>query len=166
MRASPASCVLVTRSPAETEALGEGLGRRLAAEGGSAAADLLLLHGPLGAGKTCFVRGLARGLGCEVVPRSPTFALHRTYPGDRILHHLDLYRLQTDNLDEIGIDELLGEPGVVVVEWGDRLDERLRAGALQITFTPEPDDCRQVTLEGPAGTLERFSAVLDRFEGS
>ena len=166
MKASPASCVLVTRSPAETEALGEGLGRRLAAEGGAAAADLLLLHGPLGAGKTCFVRGLARGLGCEVVPRSPTFALHRTYPGDRILHHLDLYRLQGDSLEEIGIDELLAGPGVVVVEWGDRLDERLRAGALQVTFMPEPDDRRRIALEGPAGLVERFAAVLDRFEAS
>jgi tRNA threonylcarbamoyladenosine biosynthesis protein TsaE len=155
----------LSRSPAETEGVGETIGRRLGADEAAAGADLLLLHGPLGAGKTCFVRGLARGLDCTVVPRSPTFALHRSYPGRRVLHHLDLYRLHGQSLEEIGLDELLAGPGVVVVEWGERLGERAPLDALHLTFTPEPDESRRIRIEAPAAVIERFVPVLERLGG-
>ena len=106
---------LRTASAAETEALGEELANRLRP------GDLLLLAGELGAGKTTFVRGLARGLGSSAPVQSPTFQLVRVYPGRIQLAHLDLYRLETGSeLGDLGLEDLL-EAGVVAVEWGDRL---------------------------------------------
>ncbi len=106
---------MITRSEAETEASGE----RLAA--GLERGDLLLLSGPLGAGKTAFVRGLARGLGCRADVMSPTFQLVRIYPGPLQLAHADLYRLESSpDLAQLGFDDLLDE-GVLAVEWGERL---------------------------------------------
>jgi tRNA threonylcarbamoyladenosine biosynthesis protein TsaE len=104
-----------TSSPEETEAAGEGLGRRLRL------GDLVLLKGELGAGKTTFVRGIARGLGSAALVASPTFQLVRIYPGRLQLAHVDLYRLEKgDDLRDLGLDELL-DAGAVVVEWGDRM---------------------------------------------
>ncbi|HEV2035467.1 MAG TPA: tRNA (adenosine(37)-N6)-threonylcarbamoyltransferase complex ATPase subunit type 1 TsaE [Candidatus Dormibacteraeota bacterium] len=107
---------LETSSPEETEAAGEDLGRRLRR------GDLVLLRGELGAGKTTFVRGIARGCGSAALVASPTFQLVRIYPGRLQLAHVDLYRLEGgDELRDLGLDELL-DAGAVVVEWGDRLD--------------------------------------------
>jgi tRNA threonylcarbamoyladenosine biosynthesis protein TsaE len=107
---------VVTNSPAETEAAGEHLGRGLR-EG-----DLLLLEGDLGAGKTTFVRGVARGAGSPAHVASPTFQLVRVYPGRVQLAHVDLYRLESGaELAGLGLEELLDQ-GAVVVEWGRRLD--------------------------------------------
>jgi tRNA threonylcarbamoyladenosine biosynthesis protein TsaE len=107
---------LETSSPDQTEAAGEEFGRRLR-EG-----DLVLLKGELGAGKTTFVRGIARGCGSAAPVASPTFQLVRIYPGRVQLAHVDLYRLEKgDELRALGLDELL-DLGAVVVEWGDRID--------------------------------------------
>ena len=107
---------VVTNSPAETEAAGEAFGRDL--ERG----DLLLLAGDLGAGKTTFVRGVARGAGSQAHVASPTFQLVRVYKGRIQLAHVDLYRIEgAAELGELGLDELLDQ-GAVLVEWGDRLD--------------------------------------------
>lgn len=106
----------VTRSPAETEAFGERVGKRLRI------GDLVLLTGELGAGKTTFVRGVARGAGSQAPVASPTFQLVRMYPGRLQLAHVDLYRIESPSeLADLGLDELLDQ-GAVVVEWGDRLD--------------------------------------------
>lgn len=105
-----------TSAPAETEAAGEELGRRLSK------GDLVLLKGELGAGKTTFVRGIARGIGSPAPVASPTFQLVRIYPGRVQLAHVDLYRLETGaELRDLGLEELL-DAGAVVVEWGERLD--------------------------------------------
>ena len=102
-------------SPEETEAAGEELAAALRV------GDLLLLAGELGAGKTTFVRGLARGLGSSGAVQSPTFQLVRVYPGRIQLAHVDLYRLESGaELADLGLDDLL-EQGIVAVEWGDRL---------------------------------------------
>ncbi len=107
---------MVTNSAAETEAVGEGLGKRLKA------GDLVLLTGELGAGKTTFVRGVARGTESDSPVASPTFQLVRMYPGRVQLAHIDLYRIETPSeLGDLGLDELLDQ-GAVVVEWGDRLE--------------------------------------------
>jgi len=107
---------VVTNTPAETEAAGEQLGSRLQK------GDLLLLEGDLGAGKTTFVRGVARGVGSPAHVASPTFQLVRVYPGRIQLAHVDLYRLEASTeLAELGLEELLDQ-GVVVVEWGNRLE--------------------------------------------
>jgi tRNA threonylcarbamoyladenosine biosynthesis protein TsaE len=111
--------VATTTSPEETEAAGEALGRRLRK------GDLVLLEGELGAGKTTFVRGIARGTGATAPVASPTFQLVRIYPGRLQLAHVDLYRIENNSeLAELGLDEL-ADDGAVVVEWGDRLTSPL-----------------------------------------
>ena len=104
---------LTASAESETVRLGELIGSHL--RGG----DLVLLYGELGAGKTTFVRGLARGVGFRGRVSSPTYALAHVYRGGRLtLHHLDLYRLKGGETGELGLDELLADPfGVVVVEW-------------------------------------------------
>jgi len=105
----------VTDSPAETEAAGEHLGKRLRA------GDVVLLTGELGAGKTTFVRGVARGAGSAAPVASPTFQLVRVYPGRVQVAHVDLYRIEhSTELADLGLDEL-ADQGAVVIEWGDRL---------------------------------------------
>jgi tRNA threonylcarbamoyladenosine biosynthesis protein TsaE len=88
--------------------------------------EVVLLSGELGAGKTVFVRGLARGLGADPEEvASPTFVLLTSYPGRLTLHHADLYRLRGDGDErELGLDELPGKGGVLAVEWAERLSYR------------------------------------------
>ena len=108
----------ISHSPAETEALGEEFGHR-------ASTGLVIgLSGDLGAGKTQFVRGLARGLGIAARVHSPTFTLVNEYGGGRLkLFHLDLYRLETaEQLRSAGIEEFLAPAGIAVIEWAERLD--------------------------------------------
>ena len=108
---------MISHSPAETEALGEKFGR--AAERGL----VIGLSGDLGAGKTQFVRGLARGLGIAGRVHSPTFTLVNEYGGGRLkLFHLDLYRLETRaQILSAGIEEFLQPDGVAVMEWAERI---------------------------------------------
>jgi tRNA threonylcarbamoyladenosine biosynthesis protein TsaE len=106
----------VTNTPAETEAAGLELGQALQA------GDIVLLTGELGAGKTTFVRGVARGTGSTAPVASPTFQLVRVYPGRVQLAHVDLYRIENPiELADLGLEEL-ADSGAVVVEWGDRID--------------------------------------------
>jgi tRNA threonylcarbamoyladenosine biosynthesis protein TsaE len=103
-------------SPAETERAGTLLGERLRP------GDVVLLTGELGAGKTTFVRGVARGTGSQADVASPTFQLVRIYPGRVQLAHVDLYRVENlAELRDLGLEEL-AQDGAVVVEWGERLD--------------------------------------------
>jgi tRNA threonylcarbamoyladenosine biosynthesis protein TsaE len=128
---------LITASAEETEAEGERLGRELKQ------GDLLLLTGPLGAGKTTFVRGLARGAGSAAQVASPTFQLVRVYPGRVQLAHVDLYRVKVaGELADLGLDELIDE-GAVVVEWGDRI--ATSSGRI-ITFESLGGDRRRIRL--------------------
>jgi tRNA threonylcarbamoyladenosine biosynthesis protein TsaE len=108
---------IFSHSPAETESLGEQFGR--AAKCGW----VIALTGELGAGKTQFVRGLARGLGVSVRVHSPTFTLVNEYGGGRLkLFHLDLYRLETrGQILSAGVEEFLSPDGVAVIEWAERL---------------------------------------------
>ena len=107
---------VVTNSAAETETIGEHLGKRLRS------GDVVLLTGELGAGKTTFVRGVARGAGSAAPIASPTFQLVRVYPGRVQLAHVDLYRVEKlSELADLGLEEL-AEQGAVVIEWGDRLE--------------------------------------------
>lgn len=133
---------LATGSAAETETAAERLAGRLEA------GDVLLLEGPLGSGKTTFVRGLARGLGVAGRVASPTFQLVRVYPGRPSLVHADLFRLQEPHaaLADLGLDELL-EQAVAAIEWGDRLSW---PGAVRIRFEEEgPHRRRLRLLEAP-----------------
>jgi tRNA threonylcarbamoyladenosine biosynthesis protein TsaE len=107
---------VVTSSAAETETVGEHLGKRLQT------GDVVLLTGELGAGKTTFVRGVTRGVGSAAPVASPTFQLVRVYAGRVQLAHVDLYRVEKlSELADLGLEELT-EQGAVVIEWGDRLE--------------------------------------------
>jgi tRNA threonylcarbamoyladenosine biosynthesis protein TsaE len=107
----------ISHSPAETESLGEKFGR--AAQSGL----VIALSGNLGAGKTQFVKGLARGLGISARVHSPTFTLVNEYGGGRLkLFHLDLYRLETPaQILSAGVEEFLSPNGVSVIEWAEKL---------------------------------------------
>jgi tRNA threonylcarbamoyladenosine biosynthesis protein TsaE len=113
--------------------------------------DLVLLSGEMGAGKTAFVRGMARGLGVRGDVMSPTFQLVRIYPGSPPLAHADLYRLEgRDEIDELGLDELLDD-GVVAVEWGERMEPPPGARAVRVVIdAPDPSRRRLHLEEAPA----------------
>jgi len=111
-----------SHSPAETESLGEKFGR--SAQSGF----VFALSGDLGAGKTQFVKGLARGLEIPARVHSPTFTLVNEYGGGRLkLFHLDLYRLETPaQIFSAGVEEFLQPDGVTVIEWAERLKMEVR----------------------------------------
>jgi tRNA threonylcarbamoyladenosine biosynthesis protein TsaE len=111
------TATFISHSAAETESLGAQFGR--SAERGL----VIALNGELGAGKTQFVRGLARGLGSPARVHSPTFTLANEYGGGRLkLFHLDLYRLETpEQILSAGIEDYLPPDGVLVIEWAERL---------------------------------------------
>jgi tRNA threonylcarbamoyladenosine biosynthesis protein TsaE len=109
--------------------------------------DVLLLSGDLGAGKTAFTRGLAEGLGVDPGEvTSPTFTLVHEYRGGRLpLIHVDLYRLERANLDDIGLDEDLAAKGVVAIEWPERLSHQIRH-AIAVSIVDRGDDRRDIAI--------------------
>jgi tRNA threonylcarbamoyladenosine biosynthesis protein TsaE len=118
------SHVFQTSSETETSAVGEELARSLRP------GDVILLHGELGAGKTAFVRGLARGLRAPAEEvSSPTFTLIQEYQGDLKLYHVDLYRLEPVEVEDLGLDELAAG-AVVAIEWAERWRDRPRAARI------------------------------------
>jgi len=130
---------VITRSPDETEAAAARFARHVRR------GDLVLLSGPLGAGKTTFVRGMARGMGASGDVMSPTFQLVRLYDeGPIALAHVDLFRVAgAGDLADLGLDELLDE-GAVVVEWGDRLPD---ADAVRVALEVLDPDRRRLLIE-------------------
>ena len=107
-----------------------------------------MISGDLGAGKTAFVRGIAEGIGiAEAEVSSPTFTLIQEYRGGRLrLYHVDLYRLTSKEVDDLGLDDLMLEGGVVAVEWPDRLPRTI-AGAVRVDIQYVDDSSRTITIE-------------------
>ena len=136
---------ILTASEEETVGAGEQLGASLRP------GDVVLLTGQLGAGKTAFVRGLARGVGAAPDDvSSPTFTLIQEYRGGRAtLHHVDLYRLQAAEVADLGLDELVSGDGIVAIEWAERWDER-PADAIDVRIEDTGEDRRQIRIERPA----------------
>lgn len=133
--------------------LGEVLGERVKP------GDLLFLSGNLGAGKTTMVKGIAKGMGIESNITSPTFQLVKTYHGKYILNHLDLYRLGTESDVEILELEDLAAEGVMVIEWGDLIKDRLFVEYLEIQIGfDEAVDSRKVTFI-PSGS--RYELLVE-----
>lgn len=133
-------------SEADLRAFAESLGRVLT--GG----EILALVGTLGAGKTTFTQSLARGLGVppQVPVTSPTFVLHRRYPGRVVLEHLDAYRLESAaDLEALGAGEIFEGGGVVVVEWADRAAALLPASTIWLSLTVTGPTCRHLRIRVP-----------------
>jgi tRNA threonylcarbamoyladenosine biosynthesis protein TsaE len=134
---------LITHDETETEALGAALGRLLRP------GDVLALVGDLGAGKTCLARGVARGLGIDEPVTSPTFILVAEYNSAAgfPLYHADCYRFDraTTEAMDIGLDELLLDDGVAIVEWAERIEALLPPDHLRITLAVLDDTRRELT---------------------
>lgn len=133
---------IFTANEEDTSAAGARLGESLRA------GDVVLLFGDLGAGKTAFVRGLAEGLGArgdEV--SSPTFTIVQEYAGRVTLYHVDLYRLEEREVDDLGLEELVLGDGVVAIEWAERWRGR-------------PDDAIEVRIEDAGEDVRRISVKV------
>ena len=133
----------ITNSPAETESIGVALGQRLKS------GTVIAYRGDLGAGKTAFTRGLARGLGCREIDTSPTYTIVNEYLGGRIpLFHFDMYRLRSsDDLWDIGWDDYLERGGVCAVEWSENVDDAMEDPII-ITIEKTGEESRRITIEG------------------
>lgn len=132
-----------THGEAETEALGERLGRALRPD------DVLRLQGEMGSGKTVLVRGVARALGVDAREiQSPTYTLIHQHEGaaGRLIH-VDLYRLESEDVEAIGLEELLAGPGVKVIEWAERLPPGLATGPV-LTLRTREGEKRELELQG------------------
>ena len=139
---------VVSRSAEETQALGERLGSRLGR------GDVVACIGPLGAGKTCFLQGLARGLGVTADVTSPTFVLINQYRGRMPVYHVDAYRTGSlTELVDVGLEEMLHGEGVTIVEWADKLLPLLPPRTITVTISGLGDEPRQIDLAGPAEVL-------------
>ena len=143
-----------TSSAEETRELGEAVASLLRAR------DAVVLTGELGAGKTTFVQGVARGLGIEEQVSSPTFTLVKEYSGILDLAHVDVYRLdRVQDVVDLGLEELGGGDDVLLVEWGDTIEELLPDDRLQVELATADDgeDARmiEISASGPVW-VERF----------
>ena len=132
-----------THSPAETEKIGEALGNILPA------GTVIAYRGDLGAGKTAFTRGLARGLGYKEPVTSPTYTIVNEYLGGRLpLFHFDMYRLASaEDLWDIGWEDYLDRNGVCAVEWSENVEEALE-GAVSVTIERLGENDRRISIEG------------------
>ena len=133
----------LTNSPAETEAIGAALGKIIKP------GTVIAYRGDLGAGKTAFTRGLARGLGSSEMVTSPTYTIVNEYLGGRMpLFHFDMYRLaSSDDLWDIGWEDYLERGGICAVEWSENVDDAMEQ-ALYVTIEKLGADSRRITLEG------------------
>ena len=135
--------VYISNSPGETENIGFALGQILTA------GSIVAYRGDLGAGKTAFTRGLARGLGYADAVTSPTYTIVNEYLGGRLpLFHFDMYRLRSsDDLWGIGWDDYLDRNGVCAVEWSENVADAME-DAIFITIEKLGDESRRITIEG------------------
>jgi tRNA threonylcarbamoyladenosine biosynthesis protein TsaE len=131
-------------TPEETAAAGEALGRTLGAS------DVVALYGELGAGKTCFVQGLVRGLDVAAHATSPTFVLVNEYRGRLPVHHVDAYRTSSlTELMDLGVLDLIGGDGVTLVEWADKAEALLPERTVRVRIDGVGDEPRVITIARP-----------------
>ena len=135
--------LFITNSPTETEAVAAALAQKLAP------GTILAYRGDLGAGKTAFTRGLARGLGYADPVTSPTYTIVNEYLGGRLpLFHFDMYRLaSSDDLWDIGWEDYLERGGICAVEWSENVDDAMEL-AIYVTIEKLGEDTRRITIEG------------------
>ena len=135
--------IIQTNSPMETEAVGAAFGKNIKS------GTVIAYRGDLGAGKTAFTRGLARGLGYTEPVTSPTYTIVNEYLGGRLpLFHFDMYRLKSsDDLWDIGWEDYLERGGVCAVEWSENVDDAME-NAIYVTIEKTGEEARRITIEG------------------
>lgn len=146
---------IVSETEDRTVAIGRALGSEIRA------GDVVLLHGEMGAGKTCMTRGIALGAECEVSARSPTFIILAEYPGRVRIFHCDLYRITgAADVYDLALDETL-DRGALVVEWPENAEGVLPDDALEVRINPDSKtDNRVISMDGSG---PNSCALLDRF---
>ena len=133
----------ISHSEHDTEDIGASFARTL--KGGTVVA----MYGDLGAGKTAFVRGMARGMGLDCRVSSPTFTIVNEYLGERELIHFDMYRLSSaDELFDIGWEDYLNRGAVCAVEWSENVEDAFDGSEIRIRFEKLSDTERRITVEG------------------
>ena len=154
---APATVQIESACPEDTHELGRILGKH------ARPGDIFLLTGDLGAGKTTLTQGILWGMGSDDYVRSPTFVLVTEYDANVPLHHVDLYRIDAlDQMDELGLDELVDDGGVVVVEWAEKAAELFPAGRLQVNIERRADDSRRLVLSSTSAEYDRFLELASR----
>ena len=139
----------------ETIALGERMAAYLRP------GDVVVLNGDLGAGKTTFTKGIAKGLGIKEIIKSPTFTIIHEYQDGRIpLYHMDAYRLENGGAEYLGLDEYFDGDGVSVVEWAQFAEDELPDEFLAITFKRTDDENKRIFTFDPRG--QHFQEMVDQ----
>ncbi len=149
------ACRFVTKNGEETRQLGVRLAELLKP------GDVLALEGGLGAGKTTFAQGIARGLGVEETVDSPTFTIIKEYEGRLPLYHMDVYRLEYPD-EDLGWDEFFYGDGVTLVEWAGRIEHLLPEHTVRITLSVGEDGQRVIAFAPAEGRVLRFCRELRR----
>lgn len=134
---------IITSSTHETELLGQKIAKKLLGNG------VIALYGPMGMGKTAFVRGLAFGFNINEGVCSPTFAIVHEYSGDKTLYHFDMYRVTSwEDLYSTGFFDYI-DTGILVIEWSENIEAAIPENAIRIHFSPgETPEQRIITIEG------------------
>ncbi|RAZ67370.1 tRNA (adenosine(37)-N6)-threonylcarbamoyltransferase complex ATPase subunit type 1 TsaE [Planococcus maitriensis] len=147
------SFTITVQSPEQTEKLAIRLASLLQPQ------DLLTLEGDLGAGKTTFTKGLAKGLGIERTVNSPTFTILKQYEGRLNLNHFDVYRLENSD-EDIGFDELFAEEAVSVIEWAQFIEDYLPEDRLDIVIRRLSEEGREVEFQPRGARYEKICREL------
>jgi len=133
--------VFHSKSEEETENIGEWFSAQLSP------GSVVAMYGELGAGKTAFVRGMARGMGLKCRVSSPTFTIVNEYEGERTLFHFDMYRLASaDELFDIGWEDYLSRGGVCAVEWSENVEEAFEGDEIRVIFEKLDETGRRITV--------------------
>ncbi len=140
------SLTLISKKPEETRKIGKKIGSLLKR------GDLIALNGDLGAGKTCFVQGIASGINCSDKVSSPSFSIIKEYSGRLPIYHFDLYRLnQAEEIEELGYEEYFYGDGIVLIEWADKIKKYLPKELLLVKIKIEEEYCTRKIIFKPIG---------------
>ena len=147
---------MISHNEMELIALGKQLGKLLEKQ------DVIILSGDLGAGKTTFTKGIAKGLGIDQMIKSPTYTIVREYEGRLPLYHLDVYRIGNDP-DSIDLDDFLFGDGATIIEWGELIETSLSDAYLKI-FIRKLEDGRELDFEAHGARAEDLLASFEQVE--